>query len=143
MCTFGLSGCRVNLRRPHETGPPGFAHTIRELQTCTFHGPGASHHQNSTKGQQERERRKKIVAGRGKKKAKFWVFHFRPPPSGAPPFGASIHLSGLPPFGASTFLVHKFNKSNLAEVEVGRTRKEKLAEVEIGRSRSRSKYNTS
>ena len=23
MCTFGLSGCRVKPRRPHQTGPPG------------------------------------------------------------------------------------------------------------------------
>ena len=26
MCTFGLSGCRVKPRRPHQTGPPGLAH---------------------------------------------------------------------------------------------------------------------
>ena len=26
MCTFGLSGCRVKPRLPHQTGPPGLAH---------------------------------------------------------------------------------------------------------------------
>ena len=26
MCTFGLSGCRVKPRWPHQTGPPGLAH---------------------------------------------------------------------------------------------------------------------
>ena len=26
MCTFGLSGCGVKPRRPHQTGPPGLAH---------------------------------------------------------------------------------------------------------------------
>ena len=26
MCTFGLSGCRVKPRQPHQTGPPGLAH---------------------------------------------------------------------------------------------------------------------
>ena len=31
------------------------------------------HHQNSTKGSQEREERKNIVAGEGKKNAEFWA----------------------------------------------------------------------
>ena len=48
--------------------PPGFHTTARELQTCTFWGPGAS---NTTKfpreDPQEREERMKIVAGEGKK----------------------------------------------------------------------------
>ena len=26
MCTFGLLGCRVKPRQPHQTGPPGLAH---------------------------------------------------------------------------------------------------------------------
>ena len=53
-------------------GPPGLHTTARELQTCTFQGPGAS---NTTKIPQKdpkkREERKKIVAGEGKKRAKF------------------------------------------------------------------------
>ena len=42
MCTFGLSGCRVKPRRPHQTGPPGLAHDSPRLQTCTFEGSRAS-----------------------------------------------------------------------------------------------------
>ena len=30
MCTLGLSGCRVEPRRPHQTGPPGLHTTARE-----------------------------------------------------------------------------------------------------------------
>ena len=35
MCTFGLSGCRVKPRRPHQTGPPGLAHD--SLRTPNVH----------------------------------------------------------------------------------------------------------
>ena len=41
MCTFGISGCR-----PAALGPPGFQTTARELQTCTFQGPGACRDQH-------------------------------------------------------------------------------------------------
>ena len=59
-------------------GPPGFHTTARELQTCTFQGSGLQkHQQNSTKGPQERERRMKIVAGKGRKRAKFWAVRRR------------------------------------------------------------------
>ena len=56
------------------SGPPGLHTTARELQTCTFEGPGLqSHHQNSTKGPQ-RERRKNENSGvSGEKRAKFWA----------------------------------------------------------------------
>ena len=87
----------------------GLHTTTQELQTCTFQGPG-------TKRPQERERRKKIVAGEGKN-AKFWGPH----PSGPPPFGNWLKLK-------------------LVEVEIGRSRigrtrkkswpKSKLAEVD-------------
>ena len=76
--------------------------TTRELQTCTFQGPGAS---NTTKiprkDPQERERRMKIVVGEGIESAKFWAPHHSGPPFGAPPFGA--HPFGAPPFGAPPF----------------------------------------
>ena len=70
------------------------------------------HHQNSTKGPQERERRKKIVTEEGKKSAKFWTPH----PSGPNhleqhPSGPQIRhptlrgptLRGPTPFGAPPF----------------------------------------
>ena len=50
----------------------------------------------------EREERKKIVAGEGRKSAKFWASHpSGPHPSGPPPIGA-LTFSGFgpPPFGA-------------------------------------------
>ncbi len=59
--------------------------TARELQTCTFQGPGAS---NTTKiprkRPKEREKRMKNCGGRGKKKREI----LGPHPSGPPPFGA-------------------------------------------------------
>ena len=84
---------------PAASGPPGLHTTTRELQTCTFQGPGAS---NTTKiprkDPQERERRMKIVAGEGKQSAKFWASH----PSGPHPSGPTFSRFGPPPFGATT-----------------------------------------
>ena len=94
MCTFGLSGCRVKPRRPHQTGPPGLHTTTRELQTCTFERTGAS---NTTKiprkRPKEREKRIKNCGGREKKREilgppPFGASPFGPPPFGPPPFGA-------------------------------------------------------
>ena len=86
----GSSGCRVKPR----SGPPGFHTTTRELQTCTFQGPGAS---NTTKiprkDPEKRGERKKIVTE--KKSAKFWAPR-APDPSGPPPFWT-------PPFWAPPF----------------------------------------
>ena len=85
MCTFGLSGCRAEPRRPHQTGPPGLHTTTRELQTRTFERPGAS---NTTKIPREkppeREERMTFPVGREQKKREIWG----PPPSGPPPLRA-------------------------------------------------------
>ena len=108
-------------RRPHQTGPPGFAHDSPRTPNVHISGPPALQTPpNSTKGHQEKERRKKIVAGGGKKSAKFWA----------------SHPSGLHPSRTPTLCHPKIQHP--AEVEIGRTREKKLAEVEIGRSRSRS-----
>ena len=82
MCTFGLSGCRVKPRQPHQTGPPGLHTTTRELQTRTFDRLGTS---NTTKIPREnpRERRKNEISG-GREKKKREIL-------GLPPFGP--HLS--------------------------------------------------
>ena len=57
-------------RRPGLVGPPGFHTTTRELQTCTFEGPGLQkHHQNSTRRPPEREEKNEFCGGRGKKKS--------------------------------------------------------------------------
>ena len=53
--TFTLPGCRVP-RRPHQTGPPGFHTTARELQ---------KHHQNSTRRHPEREEKNEFCGGPG------------------------------------------------------------------------------
>ena len=78
MCTFGLSGCRVKPRRPHQTGPPGLAHD--SPRTPNVHISGHlrfKHHQNSTRKPPEREEKNQ----KGRKSAKFWAHPF-----GAPPF---------------------------------------------------------
>ena len=77
MCTFGVLG--LSCEAPAAPKPQGL-HTIKtRAQTCTFQGPGlqTTHHQNATKRPQERERRMKIVAGGGKKRAKFWAVRRR------------------------------------------------------------------
>ena len=100
---FHSSGVlRLSCETPAPPTRPGLlcSHTTaRELQTCTFQGTGPS---NTNKiPPQERERRKKIVAEEGKKRAKFWAPH----PSGLHPSGlhpSGPHPSGPPPFGAPT-----------------------------------------
>ena len=94
---------------------------------------------------------RKLWRERGKKNAKFSAPHpsgpqasghqaSAPPPFGAPGFGTPLFPGlGLHPSGP-----HPLPKSELAEIEIGRSRnwpnskKKKLAEVEIGRSRPRS-----
>ena len=122
--------------------------TAKELQTCTFQGPGASKTPPKFHERIPRESTKGVIfrRERGKKRE-----ILGPNPSGlpllAPPFGA--HPSKAPHFVVPKFNIPKlaeieigrnrsWPKSKLAEVEIGRTRKKKLAEVEIGRSRSRS-----
>ena len=65
---------------PPDRAAGGSHTTARELQTCTFEGPGAS---NTTKiprkKPKEREKRIKTVAGEGKKSAKFWAATLRGP----------------------------------------------------------------
>ena len=107
MHVWALSGCHVKPRRPHQTGPPGLAHDSPRTPHVHISGPRRfKHHQNSTKGPQERERRKKIVAGRGKKTREilgpppFWAPPFWAPPFWAPPFWAPPFWA--PPFGAPT-----------------------------------------
>ena len=84
MCTFGLSGCRVKPRRPHQTGPPGLAHDSPRTPNVHISGPRRiKHHQNSTRRPPEREEKNEFCGGRGKKSAKFWAPH----PSGPHPSG--------------------------------------------------------
>ena len=85
-------GSLVVPRRPHQNGPPGFAHKNQRAQTCTFKFPGAS---NTTKipreNPQETEERMNFPVGERKKSAKFWAPH----PAGPHPSGP--HLEGPPP----------------------------------------------
>ena len=84
MCTFGLSGCRVKRRRPHQTGPPGLAHDSPRTPNVHISGPRRfKHHQNSTNGPQEKKEERKLWREYGKKSAKFWAPH----PSGLHPSG--------------------------------------------------------
>ena len=62
MCTFGVLG--LSCEAPAAPKPRRL-HTTARAQTCTFQGPGL---QNTSKIQRkEREERKTIVAGEGKK----------------------------------------------------------------------------
>ena len=145
--------------------PPQFAFFFLSLGVLSMNFVGAcetphisrhrrfKHLQNSTKGRQERERRKKIVVGRGKKKREI----LGPILLGstllcstllgstllgstllAPPFwvwastlrGPTLCRPKIPKIGRS----RNWPKSKLAEVEIGQTRKKELAEVVIGRS---------
>ena len=53
--------------------PPGFHTTARELQTCTFQGPGASKTQPKFHAKPQERRKNENCGGRGTKKAKFWA----------------------------------------------------------------------
>ena len=76
MCTFGLSGCRVKPRRPHQTGPPGLAHDSPRTPNVHIWTPWRfKHHQNCTKGAQERKKKENCCGRREKKSAKFWAPH--------------------------------------------------------------------
>ena len=77
---------------PTRPGRRGSHTTARELQTCTFHGPGASNTTKIPRKDPKREKEERnLWREKGRKSAKFWAPH----PSG-------LHPSGPPPFGAST-----------------------------------------
>ena len=76
--------------------------TARELQTCTFEGPGLQkHHQNSTRRHPETNKKSENGSGRGKKRE-----ILGPPPFGAPPFGAALRGPSLRGFLFSGFGPH-------------------------------------
>ena len=54
----------------HFRGRRGFTRHPR-VQTCTFKGSGLQKHQNSTRRHPERHKKSEMVAGEGKKSAKF------------------------------------------------------------------------
>ena len=88
---------------PPDTPPPdllpkpGFHTTARELQTCTFEGPGLQkHHQNSTRRPPERDKERKWERERDKK-AKF-----RAPTLRALTFSRSGPHPSTPPLGPPT-----------------------------------------
>ena len=81
MCTFGLSGCRVKPRRPHQTGPPGLAHDNQRTPNAHIWASRRfKHHQNSTNKTKREGEKNENCGGRGEKKAR----NFGPPPFGAP-----------------------------------------------------------
>ena len=144
MSTFGLSGCRVKPRRPHQTGPPGLAHdSPRTPNVHIFRAPALQTPKFHDRTPREKEERK-LWREEGKK-AKFWAPH----PSGFHPSG--LHPSGLQPFGAHFFWVwaSTLGASTLWEPHPLWSKnstsknwpKSKLAEFEIGRSRNWPKSN--
>ena len=113
MCTFGVLGlsCETPAAPPDQAA--GASHDSPRTPNVHISGPHRfKHHQNSTKGPQESERRKKIVAEEGKKKREilgptpFGAPPFRAPPFWAPPFWAPPFWA--PPFWAPPFWAPPF-----------------------------------
>ena len=122
MCTFGLSGCRVKPRRPHQTGPPGLVRTRQPENSKRAHFTApALQTPPKYHGRTPRERKKKENCGggeEGKKSAKFWAPTLRAPTLlgstllGSTLLGSTLLGSTLrgptfsrfwpPPFGATT-----------------------------------------
>ena len=104
MCTFGLSGCRVKPRRPHQTGPPGLAHDSPRTPNVHISGhlrfktPPKFHEKTPRETQKQRN-----GGGKGKKKREI----LGPPPFGAPPRGPTLRgptLRGPHPSGPHPLL---------------------------------------
>ena len=76
MCTFGLSGCRVKPRRPHQTGPPGLAHDSPRTPNVHISGSRSSKTPPKFNEKTPREGRKeRILRWEREKKAR----NFGPP----------------------------------------------------------------
>ena len=134
LCTFGLSGCRVKPRRPHQTGAAGARTRQPEnSKRAHFRAPALEtppkFHERTPREKEER----KLWREEGKKNAKFWVHHpsgLHPsvplfPGLGPPPFGA-------PPFEGPTLCRPKIQHRKIGRNRIGRSRnwpKSKLAEV--------------
>ena len=122
---FGLSDClgkpcRLWGRRSFTRQP--------ENQSCTFQGPGASKHQNSTRRHPERQKERK--GGRVKKARNFGLPTLRGPTLRGPRLrgpalrGPTFSRFGPPPFGLhQLWSMNSTPKSKLVEVEIGRSRK--------------------
>ena len=142
MCTFGLSGCRVKPRRLW--GSRGFTRQPENSKRAHFRAPSAS---NTTKiprhDPQERKERKKIVAGKGKKSAKFWPPTFRGLHFFLVWLPQQGHPSGLKGSPAPSSVGAKDKNTNLGQsrpqilAKVGQIRMAKvgLAKVSISRRR--------
>ena len=119
-CTFGLSGCRVKPRRPHQTGPPGLHTTthskrahlrVPALQTPPkFHEKTPKERQKERKWGRETEKKREILP---------------PPPFGARPLAILAqglrpvrHLSKFPPRTISIVSsVQFFEEDELSKAE--------------------------
>ena len=126
MYTFGLSSCCVKHRWLQ--GRRGSHTTARELQTCTFQGPGAST-PPKFQARISRERKKKKLWREEGKKAKFWAPH----PSGLHPSG--LHPSG--PLRGPTLCRPKIQHPKIGRNRIGRSRNWPKSKKKAGRSRSR------
>ena len=159
MCTLGLSGCRVEPRRTHQTGPPGLHTTTRELQTRTFERPGASNTTKIPRENPQRERRRNEISGgrEQKKSAKFWAPHpsgptlrapnpsgptfsgFGPPPlrgphlSGSPPLRVPTppgpHPSGSPPLRVPTNTIGQMRSGQIWSNKIGQIRPNQVGQM--------------
>ena len=114
----------------HVLCSPGFHTTARELHTCTFQGPNDSNTTKIPRKDQERERRKKIVAEEGKKARNFGPSTLLGSTLRGPIFSRfrASTLWALPPFEGPTLC-----RPKIQHPKIGRSRnwpKSKLAELE-------------
>ena len=142
--------------------PPGLAHDSPRTPNVHISGPRRfRHHQNSTKGPQEKEERK-LWREEGKKSAKFWAPTLRgptlrgstfsrfgaspfgpppffPPPFWAPPFWAPPFWAPpfwAPPFGAPPFEGPTLCGPKIQHPKIGRSRNWPKSKKKAGRSRN-------
>ena len=134
---------------PPERAAGACTRTTRELQTCTFQGPGAS---NTTKIPRKDPKRGKEVRKLWRRREKkreilgpppfgappfgappFWAPHFWAPPFGAPLFLGWASTFWAPPFEGPTLCRPKIQHPKIGRNRIGRSRnwpKSKLAELE-------------
>ena len=93
MCTFGVLGLSCEATRPRSRR--GFTRQPKSPNVHIRAPRRFKHHQNSTRRPPEREERVKIVAGEGRKRAKFWAVLGRMGPGKDGPGKGGLGKGGL------------------------------------------------
>ena len=145
MCTFGLSGCRVKPRRPHQTGPPGLAHdSPRTPKRAHLRVPALQTPPKFTKKtKREGKKNKKLWREREKKREILGPTvrapTLRGPTLGGPtlrPHLGGPHCLGAPPFGPHHDTKNIGQKIGLAKIGLPKLDWPKLDLAKIGRAQT-------